>query len=1250
MDIRLAWLAASFFLTALLGEARPHVTPIVALPRGASYWTAVADDNGRWLVGGLDLRRYDGFEWTVHQPGNQPGLRVILPDGGRIWAGTMHGPGFFEEAADGRLRWTSFNPDLHKAGIPVEEIWHGSVQGEFLVFATDNGVLAVHRQTLQPHYWALPNSTHLIGFSHLDRYYFSCEGLWEWTPQGPVAVGGNPPPYIYGAIDRPGGRALAVTFQNGLFDWNSNGEFSPAMRDDQNLWKEAGPLAVCALGDGRQAIGTFRRGVYIVDGEARLTAVIDRPSGVPDFCLGLAMDADRGLWILANGGVGRWTTSPTVEIFEEKEGLGPERLYQLSATGGEVFACGDFGLKAWTASRGFSQWPTPERPLTSLCRVEGQWYGTGFGVCRVSPEGTVPLLSSSSTYYILKPVEGVPGGWVAGSAEGFHLLTAKPDGTVWEVTATVATPGLSVEQIVEDPNGGWWASGLQGWRWKIDRSDHGQLTGRLHGQTGREPRNPPLFRLGDGIFSATDAGVEKWDGRNWRMEMEGLVLTAAAEPDPQGRMWAVERRPNGTHGLGCLERMKNGRWQWKSEAVPCEEWLNGRVTLTQEADGALWVGETGRIARLTGLGRDPLPRPSIFVVNMTANGERADWRNNDLCLDYSQRTLSMTCGLTRLADGEKWTFQYTAECGLTRRVQTGSRQQTFSGLREGLYRLTVTAVNQRGEEAGPLVLSFTVRPPWFRTAYAYAMYVLTGLGAVWGFVFWRTRLLRQRTRELEAIVATRTEELSRANAAKRDFLASVSHEIRNPLNGLAGLSDIIMDEALSARQRSAAEAMRACVRHLSGLLEDVLDFARIEAGRMEVHNGLVDLPGLCRELESLQKPHCQHKGLQWRMELDANLPNAVVTDGLRLRQILLNLLVNAVRYTNHGGVVFRTQTLRLTEGHAFLTFSILDTGPGLAEEARRHLFTRFNPGAPAGEGGHGLGLALCRQLAHLLNAELRLESPAGGGTLAILEASLPCQDQPASTAVDDPAGFGEGRAALVVEDQEFNRLAISHWLTKLGFAVEQAEDGQSALDLAAEVPYQLILTDWDLPDLDGITVAQRLRETKSKAVIVGCSGDATPERKAACLAAGMDAFTSKPLSLEKLARVLHPLFAGRPAPSAEGETGEVLADWQREIQTMPDWRAKLRKDAEYEWAMLTKAQEEGDHPRVRFLAHRFLTLTQSAGQADITRLLRALEKEAEAGGAHGAELWPMLSGAMDGWLKQLGSGQFDKPFEEGKSH
>jgi signal transduction histidine kinase/DNA-binding NarL/FixJ family response regulator len=385
------------------------------------------------------------------------------------------------------------------------------------------------------------------------------------------------------------------------------------------------------------------------------------------------------------------------------------------------------------------------------------------------------------------------------------------------------------------------------------------------------------------------------------------------------------------------------------------------------------------------------------------------------------------------------------------------------------------------------------------------------------------------------------EEWSRAEAATRaksQFLAVMSHEIRTPMNGVLGMAHLLVDTPLSDSQRRQVEVLRDSGQALLTILNDILDFSKMEAGRLELVAEDFDLARVVGSVQALMMPRAREKGLILHTDVAPDVPTALRGDPGRLRQVLLNLVGNAIKFTDTGEVRVDVMLGGAPTERVPLRIAVRDTGIGIAPEAQAQLFQEFtqvDASATRRFGGTGLGLAICRRIVEAMGGKISVESEPGAGAIFVAAVALERAHGPLTTDVETPVSAVTPLRILLAEDHPVNRQVALGLLARQGHSVDVVADGAAAVEAARGGVYDVILMDVHMPVMDGIEASRVIRRfagAGGRVPIVGLSASVLKEETDLCFAAGMDEFLAKPIDPAMLSRVLARLGASATTTAA----------------------------------------------------------------------------------------------------------------------
>ena len=1140
-------------------------------------------DGFLWIGTASGLSRYDGQVFDNYDSEHglpSPRVYSLMEDAtGILWAGTDRGVAYRQGE-----RWVAAFQDSPTAGLRIfalaEDIISGQ-PGDLLIgtrggglFRVQQGVVSSLPLSLSPSDASAPVPTSVIALQAVGGI------LWAGTDRGLFRLEAADPgsddglraqpfeaPWAQASIG-----ALAVDADGRLLVASGEGAF--AVEPSDGTWQKlvdgaSGDLKALAGGrPGELWAATHHRGLLLAttDGEQRFTTLQGLPT---DGIRALLRHSDGGLWVGTYGsGVCR-LNDLAFALFESRHGLPSEQVLGLAEAP-------DGALWVGMLEGG-------------VARFDGSDFQT-FG----SADG----LRSLAISHLLFDPDGTL--WVATLRGGLHRSVRGGDGGVR--FEAVALQGLDAPSIfhlsLDDARGLWlstWGAGL----YRLDLDGGAPLTvreGLLSQQifatsqaadgklwiampTGVQTldpsslevtsfvpeQQPPQGRVRsivhDGAgrtFLATDLGLSLWDGRRFKTlaRPQGLASNDLylATLDHLGRLWLGSER-----GLDRLRIDASGAPQELRHFGVSEGFLGletNQNAVLQDRQGNLWFGTHG-LARFDTSREPPPPSPPrVELMGLRLlDGTTIPWpAETPLRLARHQDNLVFELLAIDFVAPEAVRYRYRLQgLGDGWSPPSSSRLAIYPQLEPGDYRFAVAASRQ-GAWGPSRHLDFVISPAWWATWWFRAS-VLGSAVLLLLLMLWRRAAdHRQQRRRLEQAVDDRTRELvvakqaaEAANAAKSDFLSNMSHELRTPLTGVVSAAELIGNQGLDSRQQHLVETIQTSGRALLSVVNDILDQAKIEARGLQMDSRPF-VPRVCiEECVEMVRHSAELKDLALTSDLAPDLPPWLMGDPVRFRQVLINLLGNAIKFTDAGRISIAVSVASKDDECCRLLVEVRDTGIGIPSEVQRQIFQPFeqvDASASRSFGGSGLGLSICDRLVGMMDGSIEVESVLGEGSVFRFDARFAWPSEQAlaepSTDLSMPA-IRSGLRVLLAEDNPVSQLITASQLETLGIHPQLAPDGAEAVRLIQSQQPDLVFMDGQMPVMDGYAATQAVRAWEADdhhVIIVGFTAHATADAPSRCLAVGMDDYLAKPVSLESLAQCLARWFPADPAASDEGTPGD----------------------------------------------------------------------------------------------------------------
>lgn len=832
--------------------------------------------------------------------------------------------------------------------------------------------------------------------------------------------------------------------------------------------------------------------------------VDDDTSPANAFVHGVAPSSDNGLWLVGSGGALDHLDPQTGDIAHRLRavcGDDTPRAVHEAGDGGVWIACNGQLVRFDPATGGVRRWragdavDAPPRAWINVIAEQADgmlWFSTVQGVLVRGRDGRV--------------IDGL----IAGDGRGIPARAI-------------------IRQVMRAPDGGIWLAGSMGllmWNAGTRRFDPIPGSPRLDVSAMTHASDDTVWLTGMGMLASY-----RWNGSRLLPERvlgaaDGLPLVAPSgvAVDGLGSVWMTSVR-----GLIRYDpSRRRARVYGVRDGLQSQEFSDNPIQLSPlgylavgTADGLLLfhpqqVQWSDRIA--------PLAISSVSVRRGDARIELP--RHGTLRLAHDDRDLRVVARLLSFTDPHAHRYRFRLSGYDPGWVDVGAAgERLFASLAPGHYRLDVQARTVDGAWTPVQTLSVRMSPPWWRTPLAYAAFAVTVLALLWWAASaYRHKLKRRHGWQLAQQQRALAEQ---ASEAKTRFLAMLGHEVRTPMTGVLGMSELLLGGELDGRQRSHVEAIRRAGEHLLRLVNDALDLARIEAGKLQLEDEDFDLSALMGDVVGLMAPIAERRGLQFSESIDSDVPAALRGDPTRVAQILLNLLGNAIKFTERGFVA--VEVMACVDGG--VCFAVSDSGPGLNAEQQQRLFRRFEQAdgarTAARYGGSGLGLAISQELAAAMGGRIDVESTPGKGTRFMVELPLPAGGAIAALPAADPAGAHDPLRLLLVEDDPTVAEVLTGLLRAQGHEIAHVAHGLAALTEVAVQDFDLCLLDLDLPGLDGLALARQLRSQGYARPLIAVTARADAEAEPLARQAGFDGFLRKPLTGAMLALGIERVMADR---------------------------------------------------------------------------------------------------------------------------
>lgn len=799
----------------------------------------------------------------------------------------------------------------------------------------------------------------------------------------------------------------------------------------------------------------------------------------------LIVDQDDTVWIGTYGrGLLHWNSRDTEENWTAAQGLSGSLIWSITrARSGSVWVADDLGGSVIAPLQDRAQaWPLkvppPQQTRTVLSAADGSvWYFLFDGrVLRYEPTHGDTRVVATLPFLMRGAFQDSHGQFWAYTLGGLYSVDAQ-SGRI-ERAAPGLIPTSMCSDLAEDGAGRLWlacSSGLFRYaagRWSRVRVLPQEILGGFESVQITSDGRLWLSSLQPGLLVGK---VSDADSMSLASVDDSLIADSRVyflRTDHRGRLWV-----GGNSGVDVLDENHWTRLDVR-DGLLWDETNHG--AFYADEDGSVWIGTPIGLSHL--LKPEELLAPRQIhprMVSAQYGAHELDGQGQQVDFDVGA-ALVLRFAVLGNSSGSPVRFRYRLSNIDRDWVEASTRELRYASLPPGSYRFELQTIdeNQRRLSA-PISLTFTVSPPWWRSGLAYAAVVLLALVAIVLAWRWRVRLLVKHAQRLEQAVAVRTEQLQSVMRARSMLLARISHDLRSPLSGIM---DSVRQWRRGDARRDYPGLIESSVRQQLDLIDELLEFSRDELADLELAESPGYLHAFLQGLVEHATLHAEKHRNRFEYRYAENLPAVVKLDFRRLRQILMNLIGNAAKFTNDGQILFTVTATPGQQGRAQLHFMVEDSGIGIEPSDREHLSLPFARGSNAESyKGYGLGLAIVTQILERMGSRLIIEAaPSGGSRFGfVLDVPLAEEGELEPDLFEDDGAAGEidgaDHAILVVDDHAQNREMLCDLLDGFGFESVPAADGQQALALLREHPVSLIVTDQTMPGMNGWELLQKVR-------------------------------------------------------------------------------------------------------------------------------------------------------------------------------